>query len=341
MASAEKLKAMTASQKKLYAKQTKKKRSKATKLQPAHRYLRYELTNSGTPGTETSHFVDIARDLSRINRRMYRQGRVYHIKRITIVSSNTNQLAPGNDSATSAGRVTVSTALDTWVTRNAWKRGFELYQKMNKMAMAGQASDLTGTYSDFKVYLHSDMTTGTVLDPKDNGGNAYAGGDWDYSEYVSPDGTTSADSMTITLHGNHVGSAGSRTSVGLIRSYGEARATIDNTSPNVPATAADDPLNNLFDDGTHLDEIIDDLIAQNDGAPYANLSYPGDDSNGPKPAVVQQTTLGTDGKSTLGGFDAICGLLEFETTSPHANDVYGVLVELSPGSFRGIKAETI
>ena len=307
------------------------------KSTPAHRYLRYELTNSGTPGNETSHFIDLARDLSRVNRRLYRQGRDYHVKRISIVSSNTNQLAPG----ASAGRVTVSTALDTWVTRNAWKRGFDLYQKMNKMAMSGQTSDLRGTYADFKVYLHSDMTSGTILDPKDNGGNNYAGGDWDYSEFVSPDGTTSADPFLITLHGNHVGSAGSRTSVGLIRSYGEARATIDNTSPNVPATAADDPLNNLFDDGTHVDEIIDDLIAQNDGAPYANLSYPGDDSNGPKPVVIQQTTLGTDGRSTIGGFNAICGLLELETTSPNANDVYSVLVELAPGKYRGIAAEVI
>jgi len=303
---------------------------------PAHRYLRYELTNSGTPGTETSHFIDLARDLSRINRRLYRQGRDYHVKRISIVSSNTIP-QPGQN----AGRITVSTALDTWVTRNAWKRGFDLYQKMNKMAMAGQTSDLKGTYADFKVYLHSDMRTGTILSPMDNGGNTYQAGDWDYSEFVSPDGTTSADSFEITLHGNHVGAAGNRDSVGLIRSYGEARATVQNTSPNVPATADDDPLNNLFDDGTHVDEIIEDLMAQNDGAPYANLSYPGDDSNGSKPVVVQQTTLGLDGRTTVGGFNAICGLLEIETTSPIASDVYSVLVELAPGSYRGIAAEVI
>jgi hypothetical protein len=109
----------------------------------------------------------------------------------------------------------------------------------------------------------------------------------------------------------------------------------------VPATASDDPLNNLFDDGTHIDEIIDDLNAQNDGAPYANLSYPGDDSNGSKPVVVQQTTLGADGRASVGGFNAICGLLEIETTSPIGDDVYSVLVELAPGKYRGIGAEVI
>ena len=39
---------------------------------PAARYLRYELTNSGTPGTETSHFIDLAKDLSDF------QGRSWH-----------------------------------------------------------------------------------------------------------------------------------------------------------------------------------------------------------------------------------------------------------------------
>ena len=315
----------------------KKKRSRsAKKMTPAARYLRYELTNSGNAGTETSHFVDLARDLSRLNRRLYRQGRDYHVKKITIVSKNSGS-QPGGD----AGRISVSTALDTWMTRKAWSRGFSLYTQMQKVAPDAAGSALKSTYNDFKVYLHSDMRTGTILDPKDNGGNNYAGGDWDYSKFQTPDGTTSADDFEVTLHGNHVGAASTRESVGLIRSYGESRATVFNTGPNVPATAADDPLVNLFDDGTAFDEIINDMNSQNDGAPYANLSYPGDDSNGPKPVVVQDTTLGTDGKSVLAGFNAICGLLEFETTSPIANDVYSVLVELAPGNYRGIKADVI
>jgi len=320
------------------AKKSSSKRSRsAKKMTPANRYLRYELTNSGNAGTETSHFLDIARDLSRTNRRLMRQGRDYHIKKITVVSKNTGS-QPGGD----AGRISVSTALDTWVTRKAWQRGFSLYQQMQKIATDAAGSSLKSTYNDFKVYLHSDMRTGTILEPKDNGGNNYAGGDWDYSKFQTPDGTTSADDFEVTLHGNHVGqTAGSRESVGLIRSYGESRATVFNTGPNVPNTAKDDPLVNLFDDGTAFDEIIEDMNTQNDGAPYANLSYPGDDSNGPKPVVVQDTTLGTDGKAVLAGFNAICGLLELETTSPIANDVYSVLVELAPGNYRGIKADVI
>jgi len=67
-------------------------KSTAKKTTPAVRYLRYELTNSGTPDTETSHFIDLARDLSRCNRRLYRAGRDYHVKKVTVVSSNTPNL---------------------------------------------------------------------------------------------------------------------------------------------------------------------------------------------------------------------------------------------------------
>jgi hypothetical protein len=53
------------------------------------------------------------------------------------------------------------------------------------------------------------------------------------------------------------------------------------------------------------------------------------------------SSLGTDGKCTLAGFQAMCGLVELETKSPIANDVYSVLVELAPGKYRGIKADVI
>jgi hypothetical protein len=97
----------------------------------------------------------------------------------------------------------------------------------------------------------------------------------------------------------------------------------------------------MFDDGTITDERLNNLEGENDNPPYDIVSYPGDDLNGPKPIVVQQTTLGADGRATVGGIEAMCGLLEIETTSPINSDVYSVLVELAPGSYRGVAAEVI
>ena len=55
----------------------------------AERHLRYQLVNSATPNVETSHFIDLARDLSAINRRLYEQGRYYKVARVTVTSRNT------------------------------------------------------------------------------------------------------------------------------------------------------------------------------------------------------------------------------------------------------------
>jgi len=321
------------------AKKSSSKRSRSAKktMVPAVRYLRYDITNSGNTNTEVSTYIDLAKDLSAINRRLYRQGRKYHVKRISITSKNTNQLNPGQ----SAGRISVSTCPESWVSQMAWRRGMKVWMDKNKEASRLLASDISSTWSDFKVYLSDDHRTGTVATPIDNGGNAVNAGEWTYSKIVTPDGTTSDDHFFMHLLGDHNGGAGSRVSVGLIKSYGESRATVDTDQPNINTDVYNDPLVNAMDDGTDVDETLAFLADDNDNAPYQTVNYPGDNGNMPKPLVVYESTLGTDGKTTFGGFQVMCGLLELETTSPIANDVYSVLVELAAGSFRGIKADVI
>lgn len=300
-------------------------------MEPAVRYLRYELTNSGTPGNETSHYIDLAKDISAVNRRLMRQGRVYHIKRVTIVSSNT----PNGEN-----RVSLSTIPHSWTAVGAWKRGFATWNMMNDESLRATAGDLRSTWSDFKVYLSDDMRTGTTLAPLDNGSNTVTAGEWAYTILTSPDGTTSADNFYLHMLGDHNGGAGARISAGLIKSFGESRSTVQEDDPNSPGTAADDPLVNVFDYGTTIDEVIDRVTTDGDLPPYSIDNYAGDDNNMPKPLVVQDTTI-VDGKATIGGFTAMCGLLEIESKSPIASDVYSVLVELAPGNYRGIKADVI
>ena len=300
-------------------------------MTPAVRYLRYELTNSVNAGTETSHYIDLARDLSRVNRRLYRQGRDYHVKKITIVSSNT----PNGEN-----RVSVGTIDTGWVSQMAWKRGFSVWNRMNAEASKQLAGDIDGTWADFKVHMSIDGRSATKLNPLDNGGNAYLPGEWDYSLMESPDGTTGSDEFQLHMLGDHLGAAGSRTSVGLIKSYGESRATVQVGDPNVPSTASADPLVNVFDYGTTIDDVIDNLETSNDQPPYDVNDYPGGDLNAPKPIIVCDSTI-VDGKTVLGGFTARCGLLELETKSPLPSDVYSVLVEIAPGNYRGLKADVI
>ena len=257
------------------------------------------------------------------------------MKRITVISANTPNSGPGTEN-----RVSFSVAGDAWVTGQAWRRGFETWNRMNKRAMTNAGSDFKPTWHDFKVYLSNDMRTGTTLTPKDNGGNSASGGEWEYCEFISPDGTTGADAFKAGLLGAQIGSAGSVTYVGLVQSYADSRATVFSASPNDDPQIDTDPLMNLFDDGTVVDEILVNLQGDNDNPPYESGQYPGGGSELPKPMVVQDTTL-VDGKATVGGFTAMCGLVEIEAKSPIANDVYSVLVELAPGKYRGVAAEVI
>jgi len=308
-----------------------RRKSTASKLTPAVRYLRYEFTSSETPGTETSHYLDLSRDLGITNRRLYRQGRDYHIKKISIVSSNTPN--GGN-------RISVATAPNSWVAKSAHERAFKVWQQMNKEASSNLAGDVMGTWADFKVWLSNDMrVAGTTSYPLDNGGNAGLLDEWTYTQLVSPDGTTSADPFYLHILGNHNGAGpGTWNSVGLIKSYGESRATVQPGDPNVPSTAADDPLVNVFDYGTTVDEVVTLQQNDNDFPPYDIATYAGDELNMPKPLVVHDTTI-VDGRATMGSFVAMCGLLEFEIKSALPADTISVLVEMAPGPYRGIKAE--
>lgn len=316
---------------------------------PAVRHLRYEISNSSTAGTETSHYIDLARDLAAINRRAMDQGMLYHVSKITVVSRNTlggyqtigNPATgiPSFDDSRNAGFVSVSVAPTSWSVINACKKARENYEEMLKDGTKA-VEFKKGRWNSFKVRgLHSGAQSPTYLVPQDNGGNSLQLGEWVYSTFQSPDGTTGADAWKCHILGDHIGSAGAYTSVGLVESYGNTRATVSAQPRAVASGDTDDPMANLFDDGTTTDERFLEATQNGDLPPYDLDEYAGGAGNMPRPVVVQHGTLGTDGRCTLGGFAAVHGLIELETTSPIDSDVYSVLVEVKAGSYKGIAAE--
>mgnify|MGYP000499611228 CR=1 FL=1 len=321
----------------------------------AERFLRFQVAHPGNSG-ETSHYIDIAKELSKLNRRMYRQGKVYRVANISVTSRNTVD-----------GLISFSTAPDTWVSRNSWIRGFELWNQMNKKVLDGQPARKS-QWHDFKVYLSdSHRTAAAARKPGvlDNGNNSYGNGEWVYSEFISPDGTTSTDAFKAHLVGDHNGTPGAWTSVSLIRSYAEARASVQASVPLIDSGGDDDPLLNLFDDGTQVDEIAQNLDSYGDVPPYAwdatdvGENYPGSSLNGPKPIVRRLAAIGTADTGTgplqnkgvaaptvmLPGFDALCGVIEIETQSSTKDgvffpedDIFDVVIELAPGNYKGVAA---
>lgn len=326
---------------------------------PAERFIRVRATHPGG-ADETSHYIDIAKELSKVNRRLYRQGMVYRIANISITSRNTVD-----------GLVTFSTAPDTWVTRNAWQRGFQMWNEMNNkvLDMPG-ASNRKSQWHDYKVHLTDAGRQATKLAAVDNENVEYLEGEWVYSRYESPDGTTTNDNFQVHLLGDHVISGSQYTSVGLIKSYGEARGTVQDNVPSLDPDGDDDPLLNLFDYGSEIDEIAANLDNYGDLPPYGydinstnqGERYPGSSANGSNPICRRVVAIGTaDIGTTAGtpftnkgvaaptvmvpGFDAVCGLIEIETQSltrdglfTPEDDVIDILIELAPGNYKGVAA---
>lgn len=322
---------------------------KKTKSFPVNRYLRYVLPNNQA-GINNTYYIDLANDLSKVNRRLMRAGYMYHVKRVTVMSAETiggigwtddSEASFADEHNKAAGILRISVCPDSWTTRNAWRRGRDLHRKMEKKALQTVTGEVEGGWADYKVYLNNGHRTGTIAVPKDLDDNNVQAGEWIYSNYVSPDQTTTADEFTAHLLGDHVGSAGGYSSVALVKSYALSRATVHTDSPPLFGAMDDDPLVNLMDDGEVHNEILENLRAHNDDPPYDSGAYVGGTSNMPAPQVVGMTTLGNTGMGTIPSFSAFCGLLRVDTRSPNDFDNFELLIELASGPYRGIKAEAI
>ena len=107
---------------------------KYKKTSPTQTRLSFEFT-----GGETQ-FIDIGMALSAINRKFYRQGVYYYVNSIEVYNNE-------------QGVVDLHTLPDTWVTKNSWNRGFQLFQKMNSMVDGPVSNIGRPKYYDFKLFL--------------------------------------------------------------------------------------------------------------------------------------------------------------------------------------------
>lgn len=299
---------------------------KYKKTNPTQTRLSFEFDGGST------QFIDIAQALSTINRKFYRQGVYYYVNSVEIYNNET-------------GVVDLLTLPDTWVTKNAWNRGFNMFQKMNALAPDVPRPK----YHDFKVYM-SDLhrTTGSTEPRLHDINGASAGGgmtpdDWTYSQFTSADSdgdaVQDADNFYAHMLGAHAGAPTNWLSIGLIRSYGDSRALPQSNDPVLPAEISTDPLNNLFDFSSEdmMNDIIERLDADNDGTPYESAVYIGDSSNQMQHVARIGTEVGVGRVGRASGFCAPMGLL---CVDPHGvSTAFRVVLNLAQGTYHGVYAE--
>lgn len=328
--------------------------AKTKKMEPAITSLVYEMPTSDVG---VGRYVDIASDLSRLNRKLFRQGYQYAVAGVT-VTDDVEVPAPG---ASHALELTVSTGGNSWIIQNAWTKGYSLWNEMNKEVLEDNPS-VQGKWADYKVRLTENQASANTIQALDGASAAWpAGAEWQYSTYVVPqhdvDPATgfveAAEEWTAALVGPD-DVANKRFS--LVKAYEDSRATVQDIAPNVPVALPTSFYLQLMDDGSQDPELALVIQDANDQPPYPNGAgqYPGGEAFGFAGAMTR-VARGVKNEFTptmsLPGFTAECGLMYFTAKRPvfvqpdpanPVTPVYGntrIQVHLVPGNYRGILAE--
>jgi hypothetical protein len=301
---------------------------KYKKTSPTATRLSFEFDGGST------QFVDIGMALSAVNRKFARAGVYYYVNSVEIYNDET-------------GVVDLHTLPDTWVTKNAWNRGFQLFQKMNAMVDTPISSVGRPKYHDFKVYMSErHLTTGSTP-PSLHGINAASAvispDEWAYSQFVSADddqdGSANADEFYVHMIGPHAGNSNNWNSVGLIKSYGESRMLPPTTSPNDLEIDITDPLMNIFDFSSEeqMNDIVQNLLEDNDRTPYNIDLYNGESGNHMQHVARIGTEQGVGRVGRAAGFCAPFGLICVDPLG--VSTAFRLVLNLAVGTYHGVYAE--
>jgi len=299
-------------------------------------------TGDGDPESPRTPFryIDLPRELSKVNRKLYRSCRRYAIAGIQVVAEE-------------GTTVSFFTAPDNWITKNAVKKAFHMWQKMNKQVLENSPS-VKPTWHDFKVFLDYThrQTNGQELQATPDFDYApYPVGEWVRSQFVFPwtasDGLTSGSTESnIHIVGNHYDNTGANAafnpatieSLGLIEAYKESRATIPDESPDTGSTPNLHPWVGLFDDGDKFEDLNQNLKDQNDQAPYSVNYYVADNQSPVLYNAAEMRIQSSEVVNMSNGFVAPCGLIKVATNQTSgalrlkvflvpADNAYGIATE--------------
>jgi len=298
-------------------------------MQPAQTVLSYDATDGLS-------YIDIAKGLSQVNRRAYRQGMEYAVGKVTFAYTADPQVVLNVS-------LTCSTAGNTWVVHNAWKKAYAhwIAQQRRARRLIGQSAK--PTWEDFKVYLDDAHRAGSTLGVLAGDGGAVGTGEWDHSVLHVEAEDHSVTEWYMHLIGGDVGA----TDRGLILGYQESRATVQATDPELPAEYSDNMYSSLADDLDDVArEVADDMEDENDEPPYDHDDYPGSDTNSDAPWLQDLAIASTSVPlGVVPGFVAQCGLIRLVLGARNASGggqgtapPTTVSVHLVPGNYKGVAA---
>ena len=156
-------------------------RSKAHKMQPAVTDLLFTIPAGAVSGDSRS-YIDTAKQLSKVNRRLYSQARNYGYQGLTFIWRSAALIPeePGPpvvpSRVLSTIEVSIATAGNTWVTQNAHVKGEALWHQMQQLVLEDNPS-IAGKWHDYKIQLSDEQAAARTLECRDGQGVLYVDGE--------------------------------------------------------------------------------------------------------------------------------------------------------------------
>lgn len=252
-------------------------------------------------------YIDLAGLLSRENKRLYRQGMVYHA-RISV----TNGTAGG-------GANNVEVLHNSWRVRKAWsvaKFAFDASNEDERLLGIRRSR-----WNDFKIFFEASHNAGNSIGPTTS-----ASGEWNYT--TANAATTSSQ---YQFHMLGAGSSGSPGRFGLLREYDEMADT-DQDTPAASGTLV--PYSALH---AGLSNNQADLIQEEgDLPPYSATDL---ERESPVTTYFMTSPLTPGGAvvTTTGMIEIPCGLVKLPDTA--AGGLYRI--DFKAGAYKGVHAEVM
>ena len=312
------------------------------RIEPAVTQIMYDIPDGIS-------YIDLAKDLSIVNRRAYRQGYTYVIQDIQMHSV----LGIKHSDIT---LLEFATAGNSWIVHNAWTKGFHMWR--DQVRDVEQIGVMEGRWNDYKVYLDDHMEDGTTLAPLDGDGNAYLVGDWDYSAVVFDDDGVERDLKMHLIGASNLADTNEESGIGLVYEYSISRPYITGSNdeePDVSSSASDSIYAKMLGTDELTDRLVQNIEEGNDLPPYDEDNYPGgaDNADAPVPTRIMSCT-GGQGSASVSGFIVPCGLLKVENSEIQQNGDFlqdativtndttsstaRVIITLAAGPYRGVLA---
>lgn len=257
--------------------------------------------------TETDYYdLDVARALSNVNHRLYRQGKTYSVKI--------------DCDAGGASKFNIYALVDTWYVQKAWQLARATYLRSTAEERGVMSKQQIARWEDFRVKSGLNVAGTLVPNRYSNGlaGAADTAGEFQATEIILTNGNARSFWWA----------AGSGSNLGMLEEYDKSGDT-----DNSPSTVSSDKPYA----GTDLavqESQMDRLAIYGDAPPY-------DAENFNARVWVKIATLdptSPHGKLSTGYFNAPCGLIAVQPSVSSTAITGQLSMTVQAGDYKGVKA---